>query len=288
MGVSVLRSRLPGSARGRRERTQLPTRVSSGQTLVGARSLDVHLGGRPILRDVSVDVGAGELVALVGPNGAGKSTLLGVLAGDVAAAEGSVELDGLPIAAWGPGELARRRAVLLQQLAVAFPFRVVDVVRMGRAPWAGSATDDIDDEVVRQALATTDTSHLASRTFPTLSGGERARVALARVLAQQAQLLLLDEPTAALDLHHQELVLETARRRADAGDGVVVVLHDLGLAAAHADRVVVVAEGRVVADGPPAEVLTPERLGEVYQHDIEVIRHPGTGALLVLPRRLRR
>nr|WP_283251175.1 heme ABC transporter ATP-binding protein [Rhabdothermincola salaria] len=253
--------------------------------MVVARSLRVDLGGTTILHDASLDVRAGELVALVGPNGAGKSTLLGALAGDVAVVGGVVELDGRAISAMPPGELARRRAVLLQQVAVAFPFRVVDVVRMGRAPWAGLGDDDRDDAVVRAALATTDTSHLAARTFPTLSGGERARVALARVLAQQAQLVLLDEPTAALDLHHQELVLETARQRADAGDGVVVVLHDLGLAAAHADRVVVVAGGHVVADGPPAEVLTPTRLGAVYDHDIEVLRHPETGALLVLPRR---
>jgi iron complex transport system ATP-binding protein len=285
VGVTALLTRLAGGGPGRGAKGLAPERVARGQSLVTARSLGVELGGTAILRDASVDVRAGELVALVGPNGAGKSTLLGALAGDVAVAAGSVELDGRPIRAVAPGELARRRAVLLQQVAVAFPFRVVDVVRMGRAPWAGLATDDLDDAVVREALATTDTTHLAARTFPTLSGGERARVALARVLAQQAQLVLLDEPTAALDLHHQELVLETARHRADAGDGVVVVLHDLGLAAAHADRVVVVAGGHVVADGPPTEVLTPARLRTVYDHDIEVIRHPETGALLVLPRR---
>ena len=136
-----------------------------------------------------------------------------------------------------------------------------------------------------RALADADVAHLAERHVPSLSGGERARVALARVLAQATQLLLLDEPTAALDVHHQELVLSTVRARADAGDGAVVVLHDLGLAAAHADRVAVLAEGRVVADGPPDAVLTPDLLSAVYQHPIDVLRHPATGALLVLPRR---
>jgi iron complex transport system ATP-binding protein len=263
----------------------VPARVGAGEVAVAAREVSVRLGGKQILRRASVEVRAGELVALVGPNGAGKSTLLAVLAGDLAVAEGVVELDGGPLGELHPTELARRRSVLLQEVAVAFPFRVGEVVRMGRAPWVGTPAEDDDDWVVPAALEATDTVHLADRTFPTLSGGERARVALARVLAQQTQVLMLDEPTAALDLHHQELVLDTARRQADAGDAVVVVLHDLGLAAAHADRVVMVAGGRIVADGPPAEVLTSERLRDVYHHDVEVLRHPDTGALLVLPRR---
>ena len=283
--MNATRPRVARLGRRRRAEPAAPARVDVGRPLVVAETVQVALGGKEVLHDASLGVRAGELVALVGPNGAGKSTLLGALAGDVEVAGGSVELGGRAISDIAPDDLARRRAVLLQQVAVAFPFRVVEVVRMGRAPWAGLIDGAADDAVVREVLATTDTTHLAARTFPTLSGGERARVALARVLAQGAQLLLLDEPTAALDLHHQELVLETARRRADAGDGVVVVLHDLGLAAAHADRVVVVAGGRVVADGTPVDVLTPERLRAVYDHDIEVIRHPGTGALLVLPRR---
>lgn len=126
---------------------------------------------------------------------------------------------------------------------------------------------------------------LADRQLPTLSGGERARAALARVLAQEAPVLYLDEPTAALDLHHQELVLGLARARAAVGVGVVVVLHDLALAGAHADRVVVLSEGRIVADGPPAEVFDEDLLSAVYHHPIEVVPHPRTGAPLVMPRR---
>jgi iron complex transport system ATP-binding protein len=156
---------------------------------------------------------------------------------------------------------------------------------MGRAPWAGTPAEDDDEALVAAALADADVAALVGRRFPTLSGGERARVALARVLAQDTQLLLLDEPTAALDLHHQEHVLGVARARVAAGHGAVVVLHDLGLATAYADRVVILAEGRVVAEGPPAEVCTADLLSEVYRHDVEVLPHPVTGAVIVVPRR---
>lgn len=264
---------------------RLPERVAVGSALIDARGIAVTLAGTPILHGVDLVAHAGEVVALVGPNGAGKSTLLGALSGDVATAAGTVVVEGEPRGSWSHVELALRRAVLPQQATVSFPFPVIDVVRMGRAPWARTPAEEADDAVVAAALAATDVAHLAHRSFPSLSGGERARVALARVLAQQAQLLLLDEPTAALDVHHQELVLQAARQRAAAGDGVVAVLHDLGLAAAHADRVAVVAAGRVVADGPPGEVLTAELLSAVYHHDIEVVAHPETGDLLVLPRR---
>jgi iron complex transport system ATP-binding protein len=263
-----------------------PERRPSGAVLVAAEGVVVELGGRRILDGVDVAVHAGEVVALVGPNGAGKSTLLGVLSGDLAPSAGRVVVDGTDVKGWRDHELALRRAVLPQQVAVSFAFRVVDVVRMGRAPWAGLPDDERDDDIVRESLVRTDALHLAPRSFPSLSGGERARVALARVLAQRTQVVFLDEPTAALDVHHQELVLEQARACADRGDAVVVVLHDLGLAAAHADRVVVIADGRVVADGGPGDVLRPELLSAVYHHDIEVFHHPVTGELLVLPRRL--
>jgi iron complex transport system ATP-binding protein len=264
---------------------RLPTRRAPGATLAEARRVEVELGDELILRGVDLVVRAGEVVALVGPNGAGKSTLLNVLTGDLDASAGDVLVDDEPLSSWSHAELAMRRAVLPQQVTMTFPFSVTDVVRMGRAPWARTPLEDDDDAVVAAAARQTDVAHLMARRFPSLSGGERARAALARVLAQQTQLLLLDEPTAALDVHHQELVLEVARQRAVAGDGVIVVLHDLGLAAAHADRVAIIAEGKIVADGPPGEVLTGTTLSAVYQHDIEVIAHPRTGEPLVLPLR---
>ncbi|RBM15910.1 heme ABC transporter ATP-binding protein [Streptomyces sp. PT12] len=256
-----------------------------GLTLAAAKGLTVRLGGRTVLDGVDLGVAAGEVLALVGPNGAGKSTLLAALAADVAPDEGEVTLAGRPAHAWRAPELAMRRAVLPQMSTLAFPFTVSEVVRMGRAPWARTPAREEDDAAVAEAMEDAEVTAFHDRPFAALSGGERARVALARVLAQRAPLLLLDEPTAALDLRHQELVLRVCRERAARGPGVVVVLHDLGLAAAWADRAAVLDGGRIAADGSPADVLTEELLSAVYQHPVEVLPHPRTGARLVVPRR---
>ncbi|MYQ52908.1 MULTISPECIES: heme ABC transporter ATP-binding protein [unclassified Streptomyces] len=266
---------------------ELPAPAAPGSPLAEARGLGIRLSRRQVLDAVELTARAGEVVALVGPNGAGKSTLLAALAADLPAGSGEIRIDGRPAAAWSPPELALRRAVLPQSAALSFPFPVEDVVRMGRAPWAGTAKEDEDDVAVASAMEATEVTRFAARPFSALSGGERARVALARVLAQRAPLLLLDEPTAALDLRHQELVLRICRERAAAGDAVVVVLHDLGLAAAYAHRAVVLRDGRVAVDGPPAEVFTGELLGEVYRQPVEVFPHPRTGAPLVVPERTR-
>ncbi|MFC3234426.1 heme ABC transporter ATP-binding protein [Streptomyces nitrosporeus] len=263
----------------------LPAPVPLGAPVAEAAGLTLRLGRRPVLDAVDLTAHAGEVVALVGPNGAGKSTLLAALAADLPPDSGAVRIDGRPAAAWTPAELALRRAVLPQSATLSFPFPVEDVVRMGRAPWAGTPLEGEDDTAVAAAMAATEVTRFAGRPFSALSGGERARVALARVLAQRAPLLLLDEPTAALDLRHQELVLRVCRERAAAGDAVVVVLHDLGLAAAYADRAVVLRDGRVAADGPPAGVFTGELLGEVYRQPVEVFPHPRTGVPLVVPER---
>ncbi|WHM33266.1 heme ABC transporter ATP-binding protein [Streptomyces sp. BPPL-273] len=262
-----------------------PPPAAPGDVLAAAEAVRVLLGGRPVLDGVDVRVRAGEVLALVGPNGAGKSTLLGALAADVPAAEGVVRVHGRPAGEWSAPELALRRAVLPQSASLSFPFPVAEVVRMGRAPWAGGEREAEDDAAVAEAMARTEVAGFAGRPFSALSGGERARVALARVLAQRAPLLLLDEPTAALDLRHQELVLRLCRERARAGDAVVVVLHDLALAAAYADRVAVLRAGRIAAEGAPAEVFDEDLLSEVYDQPVEVLPHPRTGALLVVPRR---
>lgn len=272
-------------ARSLRRRARLPLRADAGTVLAAARGVDLARGGVQVLHDVSVEVRAGEVRALIGPNGAGKSSLLGVLTGDLEPARGTVEAAGAPLASWSTTELALRRAVMTQDVTLSFPFLVHEVVAMGRSPWHGTAAADDDDAVVAASMAATDVTHLAGRAFPTLSGGERARVALARVLAQRAQLLMLDEPTAALDLHHQEMVLALARDHARAGGAVVVVVHDVGLAAAYADRVTIVAGGRVAGDGTPEEILTAERLSAVYEHPVEVLPHPRGGAPIILPRR---
>ncbi len=245
----------------------------------------VRRGRRTVLDRVDLDVRAGELLAVLGPNGAGKSTALAALAGDLPLVDGTAELDGLPLAAWGTRDLARRRAVLLQSGGVAFPFSVLDVVRMGRTPWRGTSAEAGDDDAVERALAVMELDGFAHRPVPSLSGGEQARVALARTLAQESGILLLDEPTAALDLHHAEVALQHLRGLAASGRAVAVVLHDLDLASAYADRVVLVAGGRVVADGLPGTALDPAVLSDAYGHPVEVVRHPTSGRAVVLPLR---
>lgn len=249
--------------------------------MITVRGGGLRIGEARILADVDLEVRGGEVLAFVGPNGAGKSSLLGLLAGDLTPTEGEVLLDGRPVAGHRPAALARRRGVLLQEHRLSFPFTVLEVVRMGRAPWRGRPEESRDDELVELGLRTADVAHLAGRRFPSLSGGEKARTSFARVLAQDPRLLLLDEPTAALDIAHQERTLAVARERAQVGDAVVVVLHDLSLAAAYADRMVLLSRGRVVADGPPARVLTAQRVSEVYEHPVEVVDRGG--AVLVLP-----
>lgn len=245
----------------------------------------MNLGGARVVDGVTLEVLHGRVLALVGPNGAGKSTLLSVLSGDRQPASGTVQLDGTPVRAWHPRELARLRAVLSQENQVSFAFTVREVVAMGRTPWRGTEQYVFDDAVVAESLAQADVSHLARRTFPSLSGGERARVSLARVLAQRTPAVLLDEPTAALDLRHQEDVMRIGRALASTGVAVVVVLHDLSLAAAYADDLALMHEGRLVAHGAPQEVLTPERVHEVYGVPVHVFTDPDGGAPIIVPRR---
>ncbi|MCQ0016596.1 ATP-binding cassette domain-containing protein [Actinomadura madurae] len=196
----------------RRPRTPRPP--PPGAPAVEVRGLTVERAARTVLAGVDLTLRAGEVLALVGPNGAGKSTLLGAVAGDVARAGGRVTVDGAPLASWTHAELAMRRAILPQRHTLAFPFTVAQVVAMGRAPWAGTPLADDDEAAIAEAMDRMDTAGFARRPYPQLSGGEQARVALARVLAQRTGVLLLDEPTAALDLHHQEMVFEVVRRRA--------------------------------------------------------------------------
>ncbi|WP_058626730.1 heme ABC transporter ATP-binding protein [Microbacterium testaceum] len=246
-----------------------------------ARGISAEIGGRRVLDDVDLDLAAGEMVVLVGPNGAGKSTLLSVLAGDRTPATGSVELDGAVLDSWPVAERARRRSVLTQSNEVSFPFVVRDVVRMGRAPWRRHPAAERDDDAVADALVAGEVEAFADRAVTGLSGGERARAAFARSYAQECAIALLDEPTASLDIRHQHRVLARTRDRVNAGGAAIVVLHDLGLAAAYADRVVLLENGRVVAVGPPRDVLEPELLTRVYRHPIDVVDGP-RGTLLVV------
>jgi iron complex transport system ATP-binding protein len=262
-----------------------PVLPSPGSVVLSLRGVSARRCRREVLRDVDLDVVAGEVLAVVGPNGAGKSTLLAVLAGDVAPCGGDALLDERPLSEWTAGELALRRAVLPQQSAPAFGFSVRDVVRMGRAPWRQLAAPGEDNAHVDAALATAEVEHLADRPVNALSGGEQARVGLARVLAQDTAVVLLDEPTAALDLRHSEEVLRHTCSLAAAGRAVVAVLHDLDLAAAYGDRIALVADGRLTACGRPDDVLTRALLSEVYGCPVDVVPDPRTGRPLVLPHR---
>ncbi|SIO88401.1 heme ABC transporter ATP-binding protein [Nocardiopsis sp. JB363] len=289
---SLLRRRFAAAVAPFTRAPDRPEPLEPGSTVVRAEGVTVRRGGRALLDGVDLTVRSGELLALVGPNGAGKSTLLRAVSGDVTGAPGkgerdagSVSLFDRPLGEWTPPELALRRAVLPQEAAVGFPFSVHEIVAMGRAPWAGLSTPEEDAGLVREAMARVGVEDLTDRRFPTLSGGERARVMLARVLAQDTALLLLDEPTAALDIRHQELVLGIARTLASHGGAVIVVLHDLGLAAAYAHRVAVLSGGRVAAQGTPADVFTASSLSAVYRHEVEVLPHPRTGVPLVVPLR---
>jgi len=250
------------------------------------REVGVRIGGNPVLDAVDLDVTRGELVALVGPNGAGKSTLLAAITGDVPLASGRIAFEGEALLDLKPSAAARQRSVLPQESRLAFGFRVDEVVAMGRSPWRRTPEEDRDEAVIEESMRRTDIHHHAERVFSSLSGGEKARAALARVLAQETPLVLLDEPTAALDIRHQEQVLGLARALAHdpvRRCAVVVVLHDLSLAAAWSDRICVLDKGRVAAFGTPAEVIVPELLERVYGHPVDVITHDGRP--VVIPRR---
>ena len=263
--------------------TGTPAAPVPGTVAIEVRGVELQIGETSILRGVDLQVRHGEVVALVGPNGAGKSTLLSVVSGDLAPTAGHVELGGTSLAGQKPAALARQRAVLLQKQNLAFGFRAHEVVAMGRSVWHRTERAECDDEVVEWAMDVADVQHLRDRVVPTLSGGEQARVSFARLLAQEVEVHLLDEPTAALDIKHQEGVLRQARESAARGAAVVVVLHDLSLAAAWSDRICVLAQGEVRACGTPVDVLTSELVSEVYDHPCDVVHHDGN--LLVVPRR---
>jgi iron complex transport system ATP-binding protein len=215
---------------------EVPERREPGAVSMRAVDVSVDRGQRRVLQSVSLDVRVGEVLALVGPNGAGKSTLLAAMAGDQDIAAGHVELDGRPLDRWTGTDMAQRRAVLPQQHTVGFSFTSLEVVRMGRAPWVRTACRDEDADAVREAMEACDVARFAERPFAALSGGERSRVALARVFAQRTETLLLDEPTAALDSASAVAVEELVRALAARGLGVLMVTHDEAQAERVADR----------------------------------------------------
>lgn len=254
---------------------------------VGFEGVRVRLGGREVLRDLDLRVAPGEVVALAGPNGAGKTTVFRVASRVIQPDAGRVCVGGDPIASVSRRELARRLAVVPQDVTVAFPFRAGEIVLMGRAPHLSGLSFESSEDVAlaRRAMAELSIEHLADRPVDELSGGERQLVLVARALAQEPRVLLLDEPTSHLDLRHRTAVLERVRRFADAGGAALVVSHDLTLSARSCDRIALLDGGALRACGAPAEVLTAANLRAVFHVEAEVLPAPD-GAPLVVPRSL--
>jgi iron complex transport system ATP-binding protein len=245
--------------------------------------------GAPLLDQISLCLAAGQVLGLVGPNGAGKSSLLRLVAGDILPVSGRLTIGERERPEWNRQALARRLAYLPQLSLLNFPYTVEEVVALGRMPHATGRKEDA--RIINEAMTATDTAGLRHRHYTRLSGGERQRVQLARVFAQvwdvdssTGALLLLDEPTTALDLSHQQLVLETVRQLAARGCAVVLAIHDFNLIAGHADRIAVMQAGRLVADAAPAEVFTPALFREVFAIDVIIQRHPDRDQPLVISR----
>ncbi|MCK9383916.1 MAG: heme ABC transporter ATP-binding protein [Nevskia sp.] len=249
-----------------------------------ATNLSYLHSGRVILDQVSIRLEAGRVVALLGQNGAGKSTLLRLLAGELRPKSGCVELDQRRLGTWDPLLLARRRAVMMQREHLPFSFNAAQVVALGRLPWRQREDSASEQNIVAEALAAAGAANLAMRRYPTLSGGERARVQLARALAQIAPLpgtkpepayLLLDEPTASFDFGFQHDCLAAVRRLSRNNVGVLAILHDPNLALRYADTVALLHEHAIIATGAPDAVLTPERIEQVYGLKTARVDHAG-------------
>lgn len=262
--------------------------ITTNSIEFSVRNISLSRGRQKVLSDVNLSISPGEFVAVVGPNGAGKSSLLKVFSGDLLPDSGEVRLGDQPMSDWNLNELAKQRAVLPQQSELLFPLPVRDVVLMGRAPHNGGIDTYEDEEIADEAMRATDVQEFQGRYYDQLSGGEKQRVQLARVLAQvwphpgtPGKFLLLDEPTASLDLSHQHVFLQTVRRFSRAGLGVFVVLHDLNLAMQYADRVMVLYHGHSVTCDVPEKALIPELIREVFKVDAQVLKETPTSPPLL-------
>jgi iron complex transport system ATP-binding protein len=252
-----------------------------------ADNISLHLSGFDLLRNISLEVEAGAVTAIVGPNGAGKSSLLKVLTGEVTATRGDVYLNQRELTHWPLLDRAQMLAVLPQHTLLNFPFTADEVVGLGRIPHQTGVTKD--NQIIAQALDLVDASYLQKRFYTQMSGGEKQRVQLARVLAQiwqpsdhGEQFLVLDEPTSAFDLSHQQLTLDIVRQLAERGVGVLMVVHDLNLAARCADNLVVFDGGVIAAQGKPKDILSEQLIDKVFGVKSIISQHPVTKRPLVI------
>jgi len=256
--------------------------------MLEALDLTIRYDERVAVANVSLKLTSGKILAVIGPNGAGKSTLLRALNGQLRRSSGAVLLDGVPIEKFSRRTIGRRIAVVAQEAELRFPVTVLEFVLGGRYAWANNAgwgwETERDLRVAEEVLDETELAELSGRLMNELSGGERQRAVLARALATEASFLLLDEPTANLDLSHQATLLALVRNRCDQQrSAALVVTHDINLAAQFADHILLLKQGRVIEAGSPREVLTPELLREVFAVTVLVDAHPVTGAPRVTP-----
>jgi iron complex transport system ATP-binding protein len=252
--------------------------------MIKAREISVWFGRRKVIDDISLDLASGEIIVLLGPNGAGKTTLLRAMNGTVPVKSGRIELDGVTLGKLSRREIARRIAVVAQENETKFPITVMEFVLAGRftrgAAFGWESSDDIRS--AENALELCDLGEYGARAMNELSGGERQRVVLARALAAESKVLLLDEPTANLDLAHQALMFRLVRERCrNDGASAVVITHDLNLASEFADTIVLLKEGRVFASGSTADVMTKENIAEVYGVQVLLDANPASGKVRV-------
>ncbi len=260
-------------------------RTGGSDPALAFEKIGVRFGDREILHSVSLELARGEMLALAGPNGSGKTTLLRVASRVLTASTGRMRVAGRSASDFSRRELARELAVVPQDAPIAFPFRAGEMVLMGRSPHLGPLGFETaeDVKIAREAMARLGIEALAERSILELSGGERKLVLVARALAQDARILLLDEPTANLDLRHGVIVLDRVREFVRSGRSALVVSHDLTLAARSCDRIALLARGRLVATGTPTEVLTRENLRATFGIDTELLT-ASDGAPVVVPR----
>jgi iron complex transport system ATP-binding protein len=243
--------------------------------------------GPALLHEISLELNAGEILGIIGPNGAGKTSLLQALSGDVTPSDGELRLMGTKLSQWKELARARIAAVLPQLSLLNFPYTVEEVIMLGRTPHSSGFRED--RKILREVMTATDTTGLQDRIYTQLSGGEKQRVQLARVFAQIWQaadnaprLLMLDEPTAALDLAHQQLILESLRQLAETGCAIAIVAHDFNLVAAIVDQVTALKDGHQIAQGTPADVFTREMFARVFGVEVIIADHPNSSRPLVI------
>ncbi len=259
---------------------------AGNMSILKLQHFSASAGTKPLVKNINLTLEAGEVLALIGPNGAGKSSLLRAIVGDLPCDSGELTIVGRRTSDFEPKELARHMAYLPQASELNFPFEALDVVLMGRIPH--SSGNELDREIAMQALHAMDVGHLRNSLYTHLSGGEKQRVQLARIMAQlwreqdaNERLLILDEPCAALDIAHAGQLMHCIRKMANNGVAIVMVLHDLAVAARNANRVAVINHGELVKLGTPSEVINRETMNDVFQVEASIIPHPNSGYPLV-------